>query len=327
MTEPWQHDWGVSPAADRVWAQVCGLRPSTAGQRLFMVLQAYIDDSLDDSGMYVLAGYVASAEQWASFSREWEKMLPLGTLNERGERHFKMSEMAMSEERMSRVAGFQNIINNHVIMSVTSMIQVEDIKRAIDRLSVDNLNIDWGKMNRPLYMAYRCLMDNFHKLRIERPDWVPINEPVDFYFDETSEKKMILDDWDQYLSTRAPEFRKLYGATPRFEDDRVYLPLQAADYRAWWARKWAVEFGPLNISKGKVPFKSAEPQIHHLILWQSEDNLVQYFKDEITNNYAEFGLVLRERGPSERIDPPFPVERIVSYVNGLFARLFKNPRA
>src|SRR4051812_12497106 len=98
------HVWGLSLAEDRIWAQVSGLRPSRAPERLFLVLQAYIDDSTQGD-VFVLAGYLASAAEWAAFSREWEAMLPLASIQEDGRYRFKMSEMASSPERMSRVSG------------------------------------------------------------------------------------------------------------------------------------------------------------------------------------------------------------------------------
>lgn len=73
------HVWGVSPASDRVWAQVSGVAPSRSWKRLLVVLQAYIDDSRGDDGTFVLAGYIATAESWAKFAGEWEELLPYGT--------------------------------------------------------------------------------------------------------------------------------------------------------------------------------------------------------------------------------------------------------
>jgi hypothetical protein len=43
--------------------------------------------------------------------------------------------------------------------------------------------------------------------------------------------------WEDYSNSRSEEVRDLYGVTPRFEDDETFLPLQAADFWAWWIRK------------------------------------------------------------------------------------------
>ena len=84
------HVWGESPAADRVWAQVSGMAPRLANYCLLMVLQAFIDDSYKSDGVYVLAGFVATAEAWANFARDWEELLPLGVRDRDGKFHFKL---------------------------------------------------------------------------------------------------------------------------------------------------------------------------------------------------------------------------------------------
>jgi hypothetical protein len=77
-----------------------------------MILQAVIDDSYDPDGVYVLAGYIASAEAWAEFSREWEELLPLVPMNRSEVRRFKMAEMATSEDRMVHVPAFYRVIED-----------------------------------------------------------------------------------------------------------------------------------------------------------------------------------------------------------------------
>jgi hypothetical protein len=47
-----------------------------------MVVRAYIDDSYTAGGVHVLAGYIARAEQWGAFSKEWEELLPLTRMGE-----------------------------------------------------------------------------------------------------------------------------------------------------------------------------------------------------------------------------------------------------
>jgi hypothetical protein len=116
--------WGKSAAQDRVWAQMSGLAPSRAGKRLFVVLQAFIDDSYTSDGVYVLAGYISSAEAWANFSKHWEEMLPFGTLNKHGRYHFKMSEMGANDEGMSRLPGFFRIIEKNVLVALSCKINI-----------------------------------------------------------------------------------------------------------------------------------------------------------------------------------------------------------
>jgi hypothetical protein len=43
---------------------------SKAGEGILLVLQAFIDDSRGDNGLFVLAGHIASTESWAQFAKE-----------------------------------------------------------------------------------------------------------------------------------------------------------------------------------------------------------------------------------------------------------------
>ena len=47
-----------------------------------MVFQAFVEESEDQSGtdIIVLAGYVATAEAWAAFSKEWAAMPPMASV-------------------------------------------------------------------------------------------------------------------------------------------------------------------------------------------------------------------------------------------------------
>ena len=70
---------------------------------------------------------------------------------------------------------------------------------------------------------------------------VPLTEKVDFIFDNQSEKASILSAWGDYIDARPDNIRNYYGATPRFEDDQTFLPLQSADLWAWQVREWYEE--------------------------------------------------------------------------------------
>lgn len=214
-----------------------------------MNLQAMIDDSRDDRGVFVLAGYIAEAESWARFSIEWEKTLPYAVLGPSGTYRFKMAEMATTAERMNRVSAFYRIIEDHVLGWVSVKINTRDLDRVQKRIFVPGVDIDWGHYSNPYYIAFRCLMDKFH---IERPSMspaIPLEQKIDFFFDEQAEKGLIMSMWDQYFQNRPSEVQKYYGARPKFQSDDQLLPLQAADFWAWWVRKWYVEGEPEKILK------------------------------------------------------------------------------
>jgi hypothetical protein len=208
------------------------------------VLQAFIDESIDQGEVFVLGGYIATAEAWANFSREWEKLVSSGwgTTRPDGNRHFKMSEMAMEESRMERVEVFFRVIEDHVIGHLSARVDVRDIAVATSRILLDGNPLPWPAMyTNPYHVAFRVLMDGLH-LQRENMAWaIPLSDKIDFYFDNRTEKKAILEEWDRYVENRPDEAKKYYGATPQFKDDLEFLPLQAADFWAWWIRKWHKE--------------------------------------------------------------------------------------
>ena len=74
--DPFRHPpW--SPASAPISGLVCGLPSKKRGSRLMLMLKAFIDDS--HSGptgpVFVLAGYISTAEKWASFAEKWQAIL------------------------------------------------------------------------------------------------------------------------------------------------------------------------------------------------------------------------------------------------------------
>jgi hypothetical protein len=238
---------GLSQAEDRVWAQIAGMEP---WERLFVVLQAYIDDSYTANSSFVLAGYVASAAAWAAFSKDWEALFPLLPPSARGasgKPRFKMSEMRHYPDR---IPPFYKAIEDHVLLRLSCKVNISDVDQAKRRIWSDNIRIHWGPPSDPFWIAFGTLVTQFYRLHYEHKgiaDTLPPGEKVDFYFDEHSGgAAQVMLDWEEYFVKKAPqEVRDLYGAMPRFESDEVFMPLQAADFWAWWVRE-GYETGALH---------------------------------------------------------------------------------
>lgn len=240
-----KHFWGRSAAEDRVWAQVLGLRERDARRRLLAVWQAYMDESIDE-GLFVLAGYIAPADVWAQFTREWEEILPYACRGPNGYR-FKMSEMASLPERMARVPAFHRIIEKHQPVGLSIVLRIADFENAKSRLLIVQKGfaeaVLYGSLIENIYVfGLIKLMETFHKLKGYSVigEFVPNGQKVDFIFDDRAEKKAILSDWDGFVDS-FQHMKDGFGSTPRFESDDDFLPLQAADYLAWWVRKWGFE--------------------------------------------------------------------------------------
>ncbi len=272
-----KHVWGESAASDRVWAQVNGLAPAKAGRRLLAVWQAYIDESIDQD-IIVLGGFVAPAENWAAFASEWAQMLPFAVRKDDNSYHFKMMEMAKNSERLERAQAFYRIIEKHVSFGLTVTMKLDEFRRARERIVVIDHPNGIMRMEKTLFFnpylfSFYQVMMAFHENREAASHVLPVEQKVDFIFDERSEKKHILESWDAFLST-IPN-KEIYGATPRFENDEEFLPLQAADFLCWWMREWETEGLEYNSTLLPWPKKQGFPVMQGS---SSEDSLFDGMK-------------------------------------------------
>lgn len=249
-----------------------------------MVFQAYIDDSYSAGGVFVLAGYIGTAEVWAKFSKEWEETLPYGVRSKDGRFHFKMSEMASNPERMGRVGAFYKVIERYDLTSIACIINIAELRRAPKRLWSPDRILDWGAFSDPFFFTLRALIDCVHDHRDKFPS-LPPSEKIDFIFDEQSQKSIVLSVWSQFVASRRDHVRSLFGATPRFEDDKDFLPLQAADLWAWSVREWRGRGSPGSVDDDGVinmlvprlvPSKTSQRAI---LISYDEEQIVEILRD------------------------------------------------
>jgi hypothetical protein len=245
-----------------------------------MAYQAYIDDSIGTDGTYVLAGHIATTEQWAEFSQEWKALLRFGTLDKTGDYHFHMVEMAQSEERMERVIAFRRIIEKYAILSIAIKVNVNDLKAAIHRIYVHGFDINFTHYKHPFIFSLFGLMRTFNENRIKFDHLIPAHEPVHFFFDESEHRRLVTSTWRRFTKSIPDDWRHLYESTPNFGDDKVHLPLQAADLWAWWVRK-RYEQGERDRLFGGDVFD------RHLEQRYVPKVFVEYKQDKIVKNLIE----------------------------------------
>jgi hypothetical protein len=119
---------------------------------------------------------------------------------------------------------------------------------------------------------------------------LPHDEVIDFIFDQQSQKNIILRAWDEYVETKQPGVRELYGGAPRFEDDKKFLPLQAADLWAWWIRKW---YNDGNLISGAEPigtinlpgFVNSKEQRKTILISYTEGHIIQWCRDLLSSAF------------------------------------------
>lgn len=257
-------------ASARIWALVSGFAPNKARRRTLVPLQCFADGSGSHKNekFFVMAGYVASVEQWAAFAREWQERLDMTPRLP----YFKMSEMAQSPERLERAGWFYRVIEDHVRLAISISIPVAAFRAQVK-------TADWFKgpgrrmIENPYYMAFHHLI---HLMAHVDADYKYLNDTVDFIFDyDTTPGTSWPPDkraWEQFKRSAQPEARALMGDPPIYRNDIDTLPLQAADLWAWWVRKWTIE-GVADKLEGPLlfPWPLTRPGLSRIHLTADEE--------------------------------------------------------
>lgn len=207
------------------------------------VLQAYIDDSASDKGdqRLFLAGYINTAEKWARFSDAWEEELRLAP----SIKYLKMSEAnSLSGEfsgwsipdKDKKIQALSRVIRHFGPASIHASVSRLDVKSIIEPVA------PYG-FSSPYFYVFQSIMLPLaiHQSKQNRL----IGVPIDFIFDNQEalgdEAKSL------YKAIREVQPRKiksLLSVDPQFKDDKLAMPLQAADILAWHVRRHAERGDP-----------------------------------------------------------------------------------
>jgi len=199
-----------------------------------LMLRSYADESGSDKFL-VLAGYVLPFDFWIPFIEDWQKVLDDKRLPIQ---YFHMVEaesgngefLGVPEEfRKMKVRDFLTVIEKHEPIGLCSHIKLSDW----EELALPFARNGYKDAYYPLFSSITHLI--FSLNMIER-----VQTPVEFVFDEqTKVKKNAIDMYDRTKKIYEPalELHRLFGDTPQFRDDKLVLPLQAADMLAWHKRR------------------------------------------------------------------------------------------
>ena len=219
-----------------IWGLVCGLPERLARDKLLLMLRLYIDDSgkPDQSPVQVLAGYLSTAERWAVFSNEWQKLL-----DEAGLDAFRMVEawrMARkyaergSLKRDHLIVRMVECIKRHAEMAFVTSVPFEGFHYYLDAKQ------DYSHpLGRPYFFGFYALLVQVYNYAFQRR----ADQRLEIIFDEQGGES------EQYVLSAMTEFRRIAGQhfcdlvipTPGFQNDKDALPLQAADMLAWLVRR------------------------------------------------------------------------------------------
>jgi hypothetical protein len=208
------------------------------GLSAMVLWQAYIDESGNrDSPVFVMGGFVASTDKWLRFCDDWQRMLEMPMRLA----YFKMNEAATLsgefshwsvQRRDERVCRAYSIVEELVDLQLSCVIQLKHFDRLMRRIP------EGLSSHNPYIVGLSTLVTGITK----HQERLGISERIDFIFDEqVMEQQHIRDGWDLAKELFEPDVKALLGKTPEFRDDEKVLPLQAADFLAWWVRSMATK--------------------------------------------------------------------------------------
>lgn len=236
---------------DQIRLLVSGLPKGKRESRLLMVIeryQAWVDDSGNEPNdkYFVLAGFVARADCWESFSDDWQAALKISPALD----YFKMKEAAALNEQFSRRRGWDEGKRDERIELLTGIIQ----KYAALRIHASIKHAEFDQYIKSLPAISRTLATDHPYLYLAQQlilttalyqDRLDVHEPCDFIFDkQLGFSAEMAEAWPNFEAlVKAQTHRNIgrfLGSEPIYRDDKCFVPLQAADLYAWQIRKFHI---------------------------------------------------------------------------------------
>ena len=244
------------PLHPQVLTLVCGLSLCVKRSRLFMILQAFIDDSGNTAkqGVFVLAGYIATADQWNAFATEWEQVCAKAPAtsdfktavawHKNGEYwlDYPLQEKeAKRDERLMELAG---VIRRNVLHGF-SVGMAWPVYNSLARGKLLPKNVD-----SPYFFLFCRIIQMV-------ADWQKKEdrcERVNFIFDQQSKLGRETRNWHLVFQEAMTECeRRMLVGTPIFASDSEMTPLKAADMWAWSFRRVVTDPTQRNIIHPRHP--------------------------------------------------------------------------
>lgn len=228
---------------EHIRALGCGYSASHCGGKLLAMLQAFVDDSSEDGGArrLYLCGYINSISQWELFSDAWDAALKADPAI--GHLHMVEAEGLRGEfagwtrgDADKKVLMLAKVIASFSPWSIQCCVSKTDHKETLGSVS------PYG-MSNPYYACFYGVI--LAVARVHAANNVSV--PVDFVFDEQGNighDAALMYEWTK--ARMEPGLQNVLGGSPIFRNDKLVLPLQAADMLAWHVRREAsgLDTGP-----------------------------------------------------------------------------------
>jgi hypothetical protein len=196
-------------------------------------LQAFIDDSTSEVGdrRLYLAGYLNRADRWTLFSEAWREELKAAPSID----YLKMSEANAfagqfagwsTAARDEKLRGLIRVINHFEPMSFEFSVSREDYYRDVKPVAPRGIG-------NPHFVC--CLHVIFGIAQYVDREKVKV--PIDFIFDQQTGVSDDLALFLDHMKMNLPRSARKLVARVSFENDKQFLPIQAADMLAWHLRR------------------------------------------------------------------------------------------
>jgi len=257
-----------------------------------MVLQACIDDSQTDAEVLVLAGYVATAEEWATFSDEWKRQLAEPPIWHKFKMKKARRRMAISANDRRRVEAHYQIILDHVSLELCFALPLQPFYKIADEFKIPRLE------RNPYFLAWNAIISLYTGYAKK----IGITEPVEFIFDEQSENTKTKLAWEYLYGLFPMRQRKYIQLMPRYESDTRWMPLQAADFIASCRREEFLETGTVLSKRPPVPGFTQDIRHGYMVGQLDEAGIRRIVKDTFGSERYEMRSTFLMKSVGSRPD-------------------------
>jgi hypothetical protein len=236
----------VSSAESQPWLPeqfefLAGIPEPERQGKVCLVIQAYIDDSgtKGTDPVFTLAGFIGIAEKWAALSNSWRDYLKSAP----SIRFLKMNEAAKLDgefrfweatDRNAKLHGFVDIIKRHAPQKA---IHVTIDLEAFEQHMAPHLP---KPMSHPYFIGSNAILTGVGHEVLDSG----VLEKPEIFFDEQLIFGPRLKMWYPLIKAAMKgredyDLGRLFSALPpdlMFRDDKIFVPLQAADVLAWITR-------------------------------------------------------------------------------------------
>lgn len=202
------------------------------------MLASYFDDSGSEGlgPVFILGGYVAPVEKWKQFSREWSAALSeepaIAYLKMRHANSLRGEFWGWSvQARNTKLDRLAEVIINNVSLGVASAVFWEDWQKVKAEFPTIPLIPYDFLYHGTMAVTARFVREHFPKL-----------SKIDFIFDEqegagarAASSFALVKQWLE------PEEIEVVAGPPIQRDEKLFLPLQAADLLAWQIRRFVFD--------------------------------------------------------------------------------------